>query len=533
MENYLKYVPKPLLDDVVQGRCIPIIGAGFSQNAEMPTGLSMPSWEDLGKYFSELIHDYTYSTPIDAISAFSYEFSKVKLVEELAKVLHIQSANPGAAHDSFAKVPFTTVITTNFDFLLERTYESARRRHWVIMNEDQLSMNMSEPGTVILKIHGDLNHPSRLVATEEDYDTFLDTYPLLSTYISNLLISRTPLFIGYSLEDPDFRHLWRIIGNRLGKLRRPAYAIRVSPSQSDIARYERRGAKVIALPRSKANYGEVLSTLFEEIKNYWGTELIETSTIVDDETQFELILPRGSLSRLCFFAVPAKSLIFYRRYVFPVVERYGFTPFTAMDVLSPGENDLAKISNLIDRATIVVADVSSPWVMAELDIAIGKGSQILVIAEKDSRVPFDVRLATIERPTSWETPSNEFTDALAEYFRKSSKELEHRLHEEPARLLGKKEFRAAVSAAMTLLEIELRETKGSLSDEQNGPRYFSFSKLLAMAKNQRLISEEEYAKVLEWWNIRNRVVHTREPVASEKAREIVNGIMGILNNIRK
>ena len=40
----------------------------------------------------------------------------------------------------------------------------------------------------------------------------------MSTYLANLLISRTALFIGYSLDDPDFRAIWQVVKDRLGRL---------------------------------------------------------------------------------------------------------------------------------------------------------------------------------------------------------------------------------------------------------------------------------------------------------------------------
>jgi hypothetical protein len=33
LKNILDNIPKTLLDDIVSGNCIPIIGAGFSKNA--------------------------------------------------------------------------------------------------------------------------------------------------------------------------------------------------------------------------------------------------------------------------------------------------------------------------------------------------------------------------------------------------------------------------------------------------------------------------------------------------------------------
>ncbi len=47
--NYLKHLPKPLVEDLLAGRWLPIVGAGFSRNARVPRGKKMPLWNDLGK----------------------------------------------------------------------------------------------------------------------------------------------------------------------------------------------------------------------------------------------------------------------------------------------------------------------------------------------------------------------------------------------------------------------------------------------------------------------------------------------------
>ena len=138
MSRYIRYVPYPLLDDIIEGRCIPIIGARFSRNADLPSELKMPLWNDIGKLLAQQMNDYPYSTPIDAIFAFCHDFSRAKLVEQLRSILHIDIAQPGLVHLSFADLPFDTVITTNFDFLLEKAYDIKRRPYYPIVNEDQL-----------------------------------------------------------------------------------------------------------------------------------------------------------------------------------------------------------------------------------------------------------------------------------------------------------------------------------------------------------------------------------------------------------
>ena len=38
-------IPKPLLNDVATGRCLPFIGAGLSLNCNVPNGFTMPDWK--------------------------------------------------------------------------------------------------------------------------------------------------------------------------------------------------------------------------------------------------------------------------------------------------------------------------------------------------------------------------------------------------------------------------------------------------------------------------------------------------------
>lgn len=244
----LEAIPRPLLQDIVENKCIPIIGAGFSKNAILPMGIDMPDWKSLGKHFAELGH-YETDDPLDAISNFAHGFKRSKTIEEMKKVLHINNlgVRPGKAHLSFAKLPFTTVITTNFDFLLEKAYEETGKPYDTIIEESQLSIDSVENQKItrILKIHGDFEHPHRLIMTEEDYDTFSDKYPIMSTHIANLLITKTPLFIGYSLNDPDFRGIWSTIRSRLGDHVRQAYALITQPTMTGTTRFDRRGVKVI------------------------------------------------------------------------------------------------------------------------------------------------------------------------------------------------------------------------------------------------------------------------------------------------
>jgi len=125
--KYLHLFPKPLLEDLVNGRWLPVVGAGMSLNARVPAGQSMPLWPDLEKALEADLDDFSAQGPLDAISAHEHVFGRPRLVERLIEILMVKDSLPGNAHREFCLIPFDIVCTTNFDFLLERQYEALPR----------------------------------------------------------------------------------------------------------------------------------------------------------------------------------------------------------------------------------------------------------------------------------------------------------------------------------------------------------------------------------------------------------------------
>jgi len=530
--NYLKYFPKPLLDDLVEGRWLPVVGAGMSKNAVLPPGKSLPLWNELGELVAKDISDYSYFSAIDALSAYEHEYGRPKLIEKLSSLLFVSEARPGKVHRAFCEIPFDVVCTTNFDFLLEKQYEITPRPYTPMVDEEQLSVRINAASASLLKIHGDLNHPNRLVVTEEDYDAFLSRYPLLATHLSNYLITRTAVLIGYSLDDPDFRQLWQVIGDRLGKSRRMAYTISVGAKASDIARFDRRGVKVINLPGSKTKYPEILISAFEELRDYWRQHVVATSYVTEEGPLRELSLPIDSATRLCFFALPLAVLPFYRDKVFPLVRELGLVPVTADDVISPGENYLAKIDALINRVSLVVVDVSSEFTLAEVRMAMARNdpNRMIIILEEGAQIPIDIQMfRVVYRPNITSVEITPFLDAIGEWLTLAAQELEPSFSHEPKRLLQAKEYRASVVAAITYLEASLRE-RLDLPKSIKG-RAFSVREMLNMAREHQLLGKYEVQQILEWLRVRNTVVHSGAVVDARTARKIVQGVAEITGQL--
>jgi uncharacterized protein YutE (UPF0331/DUF86 family) len=536
LPKYINLIPKPLLDDIINDRCIPVIGAGFSKNANLPNGLSMPLWSDLGKNLAKRMEVPAEGTPIELISEFEEEFSRAKLVEALNEDLHIDQASPGDIHFKFADIPFDEIITTNFDFLLEKAYEKRTRNYHPILDDSQLPIGQTKSGdllrrqTRILKMHGDLNHPSRLIVTESDYDTFVHDYPLLSTYVANLLMVRTPLFIGYSLDDPDFRGIWQLIGSRLGKMRRMGYTLTVGMRAADVARFERRGIKVISLGSDRSKYGEILSALFEELRKYWLDNLSKVSTATNEETLLEMEKPSDSNTRLCFFAIPYRLLPFYRSNIYKVFREHGFVPSSSLEVVPPSGSYIATVYSMIERSSLIVADIASAESMDELVFALRRTSIIsIVIVEEDREIPMTIPQNTFvvrRKKVLDDSATDDLVRKLQKILKVVLEQIGTRLTDEPKRLFEKGEYRAATISAITVLEAALRE---KLRLRRPTPLRETFHQ----AKKEDILSSDMYDRISKWIPIRNQIAHTTIEITKEEAEEIVDAVYQILKQIGK
>lgn len=537
MPEYISYFPKPFLEDIVRDRCLPFVGAGFSLNAKVPRGKKMLDWDGLGKSIASALPEYQYTTALEALSAYSHEFSRVKLVEFLSSALLTASIQPGKPHEEFCRLPFEKVITTNFDFLLEQAYTRLNKYCIPLVAEDQLAVGDPQAGVRLLKLHGDLHHPNRLVVTEEDYDAFLGSLPLLATHLASLLIDHTAFFIGYSLDDPDFRQVWQVVKERLGTLRRPAYVLQVAAPANLVSRYERRGVKVINLPKNPSkSYGDVLESVFRELRDYWTSQVISLSTSTELEPQAELSLPPTAKSRLAFFSVPTRYAALYKSHVYPIAEQYGYSPVMATEVITPGDSLMAKIYALIEKSALVVADLSSPNTVFEAGMVLSKegtAKPLILIADHDASIPFDLAAHNvIRRPRNLDDVSGNFTEALEAAFSSAFRQLSPSLEDEPNRLIIKKEYRAAVIAAFSLLEHELRQ----IMERSGLDKYMmrsTLGQLLNFIRKTQILEPKLLNSIRDHATTRNRIAHSRAEVTATQARNIVKDVATAVKKIRE
>ncbi len=264
MSRYLSYLPDRLIKNLISHKVIPIIGAGFSKNALLPPEITMPDWEQLGRYAASRLKGFSYKNALQALSAYEAENGRLELVQLLSELLCSARIKPGSAHTALCSVFHDIIFTTNFDFLLENALQASGWLSVPIYSHQELAVDL-EGYVKLIKLHGDFKRPEELIITENDYDTFTDKKRLLTEYISGMFLTHTPLLIGYSFDDYDIRSIWQTMNARLSELQKRAYCIMVNADMEEIINFKHRNVTVISLPGNKSDYNEILTEFFQNI----------------------------------------------------------------------------------------------------------------------------------------------------------------------------------------------------------------------------------------------------------------------------
>lgn len=527
-------IPQPLLDDIVAGKCLPFIGAGFSSNAHLPNGLQMPTWPELTEILAK---DAKVSPDCDGpfvASAYEKKFGHVQLIEAIRKALHADHAESREAHKAFVELPFDTIYTTNFDLLLEDSYSLVRKPFRSLVGELQMPFHGGPLTTSIVKMHGDLRHEEYIIVTQEDYDSYLTDYPVIATHLSAMLITRTALFIGYSLSDPDFNNIREIIRSRLGKFERMAYIIQFDVSPDDVKKMLAENLHVISIStESDKSKDSELKDLFTNIQQSLdikeGTkfraarpEIFEEVTADTFEVASRSVDSSSLLtssSNLCFVIIPFNPNFnnIYGTLIKPVAEKFGLTVLRADDIYSPG-SITEQIRTAIQQARLCIADVSdkNPNVLYEVGIAHSLGKPTVLLTKQMNDVPFDLKSM---RVVEYDPYSPETAELALEH--SIQQVLGEDRFDEAQRLIESGMYRAAVAMLGVLLEHSFRRLITKYNDvlsKKSTRRQLGLGQALPLLTQAEVIRYEDSSKLSECIAIRNKAVHDLEEPRANEAR---------------
>lgn len=526
-------IPRPLLDDIKSGRCLPFIGAGFSLNCSASRDLEIPDWKELAKVLADEAGVDPNLSPPHIASLHERRFGRVQLIESIRRALHADDIEPGDAHRKFASLSFDTVYTTNFDLLLESAYQQLKKPFRSLVGELQMPFHGGLSSTSIVKMHGDLGHEEHIIVTEEDLKRYLRNYPVIATHLSAMLITRTALYLGYSLSDPDFKHIREVLRSRLGKFERMAYIVQFNVSSRDTEKMLQLNLHPINLKTSVGKTrADALIEFFQNIQTYMETE--EASRIRELRPEaFEPLNKRilmkslrmkdsasllTSSSNLCFVIMPfnPKYELVYRQLIAPAAKEFGLEVLRTHDIYAPGVIT-EQIRAAIHQSRICVADISdtNPNVLYEVSIARTLGKPTILLSREVDQIPSDLRTF---RVVGYTLDRREI-DKSSEQLRNEIRQVlgRGRLVEAEASL-KQGNARTAIALSSIYLEHALREllrrheaTVADLSHKHEFER-LTLEHMLRILLKLDVISKNDASKIQHCIALRNEAVHElKEP----------------------
>lgn len=216
--------------------------------------------EMLERYLSSLGLSYSSEQNLPRLSEeYESQTGRPELHRFLKREIPDEERQPSPLLDTLARLPLKLIVTTNYDRLMEKALENAGKEPGkdfrVVVQELDLKklpffhQRVSElidgySGLILYKIHGSFppgqaaapvdDLDEKLLITEDDYVEMLTFITHKDTGIPNkikaILTTSTVLFFGYSLEDWDFRVLYKSLIESLSENRREkAFAFQRRP----------------------------------------------------------------------------------------------------------------------------------------------------------------------------------------------------------------------------------------------------------------------------------------------------------------
>jgi energy-coupling factor transporter ATP-binding protein EcfA2 len=203
-------VPLELVEACVAEDCVLYAGNGLSAQAGLPT------WRNLlGEMLEWAIQNNIVDDRIAASLRAGLEQRETEPVSD--GLLHavgdrldalqnflrnklLRKCTPSNAHRILGGIPFSAVLTTNFDELLENTFRRKSPKVYTPNDADALLTALTNRCFFILKLRGSLNSPEAVMISAAQYDEKIGTNRTFSTLLETLFFSRCIFFVGARLE---------------------------------------------------------------------------------------------------------------------------------------------------------------------------------------------------------------------------------------------------------------------------------------------------------------------------------------------
>jgi hypothetical protein len=196
------------------------VGSGASIQSGLPSWGELIDWlKDytalLGGNIAPAESQLQKKDLLKAASALTFELDKLgkslaNFFNEYEKCSVFSNATPTEIHRLIVQLPTNSIISPNYDLLIEKVYGGYGRDIQVVHKGDGDAINNIMRGNLtgyLYKYHGCITNPERIVLDFKRYIEEIHSPSLDLDCIATLIRTKTIIFIGSGLEDHDFNHV--------------------------------------------------------------------------------------------------------------------------------------------------------------------------------------------------------------------------------------------------------------------------------------------------------------------------------------
>lgn len=226
----------------VRGAAI-MVGAGFSRLANLNTASTNlpPLWRDFSSRMEKQLYPNggAPSDPLRLAQEYKAALGEAALDGLIRSLIQDDKWEPSKLHETLLSLPWSDVLTTNWDTLLERTeLLEIERTYEIVRTPDDIARTRAPR---IVKLHGSFPANKPFIFTEEDYRTYPKRFAPFVNLAQQVLLENELCLIGFSGDDPNFIQWAGWVRDNLGETARQIRLVGVldlSPSRREMLKQQ-------------------------------------------------------------------------------------------------------------------------------------------------------------------------------------------------------------------------------------------------------------------------------------------------------
>jgi hypothetical protein len=209
--------PETLISQIARRKAIVVIGSGVSAQARVGDTDQRPkTW---GSFLSHAMSKVDRPQPYlkNALKEFRYldacYYLKEELGEEWLELVTSEygtpNFQPSGVHRAIQNLDCRIVLSLNFDQIYDRSCQQGTEGTYYVKNyyDEHLRRCLVGHENYILKLHGSVDSPEKLIFDSEDYASARTKYWYFYDVVRALAMTNTLLFIGCGTSDPDVKSM--------------------------------------------------------------------------------------------------------------------------------------------------------------------------------------------------------------------------------------------------------------------------------------------------------------------------------------